>query len=181
MKREKQLLLDEIQDHMKRSSSFIITQYDKLTAVKANEFRREVAKVGGNFEVVRKRVFVKAASDIGIQFDVDDLKGHIGLVFSSTDPIEATKAIIKYSDDNDKVFTLAGGYVDGQTVNSEDMKKLAQLPGKDQMRAQLLGLFEAPMAQTLSVMDALLTSVMHCMDNRSEKEQGSEQQASSEA
>ena len=174
MKREKQLLLYEIQGQISRSSSFIVTQYEKLTANKASEFRREVAKAGASMEVVRKRVFVKAAQNAGIDFNVDGIKGHIALVFTSSDAIEATKAILKYSDDNDKVFTLAGGFVDGQTVNSEDMKKLAQLPGKDQMRSQLLGLFEAPMSQTLAVMEALLTSVMHCMDNRAEKEKEGE-------
>ncbi len=174
MKREKELLLDEIQGQITKSGSFIITQYEKLTANKANDFRRELQKIGGNFEVVRKRVFLKAAERAGLTFNLDEMKGHIGIVLSSNDPIEATKAIVKYSDANEKSLILAGGYVDGQAISSEDMKKLALLPGKDQMRAELLGLFEAPLAQTLSVMDALLTSVMHCMDNRAEKEKAPE-------
>ncbi len=170
MKREKELLLDEIQGQLTNSGSFIITQYEKLSANKANDFRRALQKIGGSFEVVRKRVFLKAAERAGIQFDLEDMKGHIGIVLPTQDPIEATKAVVSYSDQNEKLLTLAGGYVDGQAVSSEDMKKLALLPGKDQMRSELLGLFEAPLAQTLSVMDALLTSVLHCMDNRAEKE-----------
>jgi large subunit ribosomal protein L10 len=35
------------------------------------------------------------------------------------------------------------------------------------MRAQFLGLLEAVPAQTLGVMDALLTSVVYCLDNKS--------------
>ena len=45
-----------------------------------------------------------------------------------------------------------------------------KLPAKDEMRAQLLGLFEAPMSQTLSTMESLLTSVMHCLENKKDKD-----------
>ena len=43
---------------------------------------------------------------------------------------------------------------------------MSKLPSKDEMRAQFLGTLEAPMAQTLAVMDALLTSVVHCLNNK---------------
>lgn len=174
MKQEKELLLDEIQRQITGSGSFIITQYEKLTATKANEFRRELQKIGGSFEVVRKRVFLKAAERAGFRFGLDGMKGHIGIVLVSNDPIEAAKTILKYSDANEKSFSLTGGYVEGQIVSSQDMAQLASLPGKDQMRAELLGLLEAPLAQTLAVIDALLTSVLHCMDNRAGQETPSE-------
>ncbi len=171
MKQEKQYLLDEIKEQITQSNAFVITQYGKLTAVMANEFRRELQSAGGHFEVVRKRVFMKALEQAGLSFDLDGLTGHVGIVFAGSDPIEATKAIIRYSDKNDKILQLLGGHFDGQMVGSEDMQKIATLPGRDQMRSELLGLFEAPMAQTLSVMEALLCSVLHCMENKGAEEQ----------
>ena len=50
-----------------------------------------------------------------------------------------------------------------------DVESLSKLPGKDEMRAQLLAYLEAPMAQTLAVMDALLTSVVYCLENKSKQ------------
>ena len=61
MKHEKTLLLDEIRDQIQDTPSYLIAQYAKLSANKANDFRRQMAKIGVNFEVVRKRVLVKAA------------------------------------------------------------------------------------------------------------------------
>ncbi|MGR3951966.1 MAG: 50S ribosomal protein L10 [Chlamydia sp.] len=174
MKREKELLLDEIQGQIAKSGSFIITQYDKMTANSANAFRRELQKVGGSFEVVRKRVFLRAAARAGFVFSLKEMQGHIGIVLASADPIETTKTVLKYGSEEDVSFALLGGYVEGQIVSSQDMKKLALLPSKDQMRSEILGLFEAPMAQTLAVMDALLTSVLHCMNNRADKEEKTE-------
>jgi len=167
MKHEKQLLLDEIQGQIQKSPSYLIAQYAKLTANKANEFRRQMAKIGVDFEVVRKRVLIKAAHEAGITLVVDDLPGHIGLLMPKNDPVEATKAVLQYSDSNDGCFTLLGGRVEGLHVSATDMKRLSQLPSKPEMRAQFLGLLEAPLAQTLAVMDALLSSVVYCLDNKS--------------
>ena len=170
MKHEKQLLLDEIQGQIQQSPSYLIAQYAKLSANKANEFRRQMAKIGVDFEVVRKRVLVKAAAQAGIPLDVKSLPGHIGLIVPKNDPVEATKAVLQYSSGNENCFQLLGGRVEGLHVGKEDMKRLSELPTKPEMRAQFLGLLEAPLAQTLAVMDALLSSVVYCLDNKSKEQ-----------
>lgn len=174
MKQEKQLLLDEIKDQIAGSRSFVITEYQKLSAAKACEFRREMAKLGANFEVVRKRLFLKAAQTADIIIDANTISGHIGIVFLQNDPIEAAKAILRYSNDNEKVFVLKGARVEGKLINDAEVAELSTLPGKEQMRAQFLGLLEAPMAQTLSVIEQILSSVVYCLDNKAAEEKSTE-------
>ena len=172
MKHEKQLLLDEITNQISSAPSFIIAKYAKLSANKTNTFRREMSKIGGNFEVVKKRVFLKALEKVGVKLNLDSLPGHIGIIFSSADPIETTKTIIKFSNDNDKSLMLLGARVEGQFIGSQDVDRLSKLPSKDAMRAQLLGLFEAPMAQTLATIEALLSTVVYCLDNKAHEQGG---------
>jgi large subunit ribosomal protein L10 len=171
MRAEKQLLLDEIKSKLEKSNSFILTKYTSLKANAAHNLRSRLTNAGGDYEVVRKRVFIKAAESVGIILDVKDLEGHIGVVFSNKDPIEATKAVFQFGKENDKTIQVIGARLDGKLYKAADVEKLSQLPGKDEMRAQLLGLFEAPMAQTLAVMEALLSSVVYCLDNKSKQEQ----------
>ncbi|MDR3625107.1 MAG: 50S ribosomal protein L10 [Chlamydiales bacterium] len=169
MRAEKQLLLDEIKGKINKSNSFILTKYTSLKANSSCSFRNELAKVGAELEVVRKRVFVKAAGSLGILLDVKDLEGHIGVIFSESDPIEATKVAMQYGQSNEKAIQVIGARLDGRLYHAADVEKLSKLPGKDEMRAELLGLFEAPMAQTLAVMEALLSSVIYCLDNKSQQ------------
>jgi large subunit ribosomal protein L10 len=169
MKQEKQFLLDAITFEMGKTPSFLIAQYTALEANKISDFRSQMRKVGGNFEVVKKRIFLKALKEKGLQMKLDQLPGHIGLIFASTDPIETTKAVVKFSGDNQQAVTLVGASLDGVLIDSKDVERLSKLPSKDQMRSQLLGLFEAPMAQTLSVIEALLASVPCCLDNKANK------------
>lgn len=171
MRQEKQLLLDEVKGQINQFGSFVVMRYLNLPANKANLFRREVAKLGGNVEVMRKRVLIKAAEAAGVKLDLADLPGHIGLVYAGKDPIEITKLVFKFGQDNDKNIEVVGGRFEGQIYKAADVEKLSKLPGKNEMRAQLLGTLEAPMAQTLAVMDALLTSVVHCLNNKCEQKQ----------
>lgn len=168
---EKQYLLNEIKDQIKKCGTFVVMRYTGLSANKANELRRGVAKFGGHVEVMRKRVLIKAAEEAGITLNLDMLPGHIGLVYASHDPVEMTKFVFKFRQDNDNVVDVVGGRFEGQLFGAEDVEKLSKLPGKDEMRAQLLGTFEAPMAQTLAVMDALIASVVYCLDNKCQLEQ----------
>lgn len=171
MRQDKQLLLNEIKGQIDHYGSFVVMRYQGLTANKANSFRKEVGKLGGNVEVMRKRVLIKAAEAAGVTLDVKQLPGHIGLVYAIKDPLEMTKFVIQFSQDNNQALEVVGGRIDGQLYNAADVNTLSKLPGKNEMRAQLLSVFEAPMSQTLAVMDALLSSVVYCLDNKSQSGQ----------
>ena len=170
MRAEKELLKQEIKDKINNFDAFLIMQYFGLTANVANELRREIGKTGGDIEVVRKGVFLKAADDVGIAIDLASLPGHVGVVFLGEDPIESTKTLFKFSQEREKVIQVLGGRFDGKMVTGADVERLSTLPGKDGMRAQLLGLFEAPLSQTLAVFEALLASVPYCLDNKAKEE-----------
>ncbi|MCB1134722.1 MAG: 50S ribosomal protein L10 [Chlamydiia bacterium] len=166
MRQEKQLLLDELKDKISDSGSFVFTRYEKLSANQANDFRGILAKVGGELEVVRKRVLIKAALAAGVELDLKMLEGHVGVVFSGDDAVVTAKTIIDFSKDSNDSLKILGGFFDGKLCDAQQVDTLSKLPGKDEMRAQFLGLLEAPMAQTLAVMEALLCSVPYCLDNK---------------
>jgi large subunit ribosomal protein L10 len=173
MRQEKELLKDEIKEKIERFKSFVIMQYSKLSANAANEFRREVGKLGGDVGIIRKRVLLKAVQDAGIDIDPSIFEGHIGLVFlAEEDPLEITKYVFKFSKEREKVIGVLGGRFDGQLYSGEDVERLSKLPSRDGMRAELLSVLEAPLSQTLAVMEALLTCIPFCLENKAKQERG---------
>lgn len=167
MRKEKQFLLDEVQDKIGASTAFLITRYGKIRPNTAADFRNSLAEKNSEMEVVKKRVFLKACEKAGIDgVTVEMLNGSIALVLSHEDAITTTKEVFEFQKNNQEEFEVLGGFVDGKLYGSADMKRLSTLPGKEEMRSQLLGLFEAPMSQTLATMEALLTSVIHCLNNK---------------
>lgn len=172
MRKEKQYLLDEMKTELSKYSSFVIISYTNLDANKLSAFRRDVRKMKGGVEFVKKRVLVKAAESLGHNFDVDSLPGHIGLVFADQEPLEMTKFVFKFRRENEKSIKVVGALLDGAIMDGNQAEELSKLPSKDEMRAQLLATLEAPMSQTLAVMEALISSVVYCLDNKVKLDEG---------
>lgn len=166
MRPEKQLLLNEIKDKIAGSKAIVIASYKRLEPNAASMFRTNLAKTGGGLEVVKKRVLIKAAQDAGVALDPALLQGHIAVVFANEDPVQTTKAVFQFRKENEEVLEVLGGRFEGAICSAQDVEQISKLPSKDEMRAQFLGTLEAPLSQTLSVIEALLTSVMHCLENK---------------
>jgi large subunit ribosomal protein L10 len=79
--------------------------------------------------------------------------------------------VTKYSEANEKCLQLLAARFEGHMISQEEVEALSRIPSKDQLRAQFLGLLEAPMSQTLGVIDALLSSLVCCVDNKVKKDQ----------
>ncbi len=166
MREEKQLLLDEIKEKIEDSAGFVALHYKQFTASRARTFRDQIVGMGGEFEVVRKRVFVKAAADLGIPFNVKLLTGHVGVIFAREDATTLIKGVVKYGEENNNAVTVLGGHIDGALCSAEDVQAIAKLPTINEMRAQFLGLLEAPMAQNAQVIHAVLASVLYCLEEK---------------
>jgi large subunit ribosomal protein L10 len=175
VRQEKRLLLEEVKEKIEGSDSFVVIRHHGLKAEKAEELRAAVDNVDADFEVVRKRVFIKAAEAAGVDgFNRDILQGSIGIVFAAGDPVTTAKTVVDFGKDAGEMLEVVGGRVDGKNISSADVKRLSEMPSKDQLRAQFCGVLQAPQAQTLGVMHSLLTSVIYAVDNKRKKDSGEE-------
>lgn len=169
MRAEKQLLLDEIKEKIEESKGFIVANY-KLTSTHARDFRQQVEQAAGEFEVVRKKVFLKALEKCGITFSAE-LEGHIGVVFVKGEITAVAKSVVQFGANHDKTIQVLGGQIEGRYSAASDIIEISNLPSLDVLRAQFLGLLEAPMVGMVSTIDALLTSVLYCLEEKSTQEE----------
>jgi large subunit ribosomal protein L10 len=176
MRSDKHFLLDEVTEFIEKFDAFFVMRYTGLKANLANDFRREVLKRGGDVHMMRKRLLLKATESVGINLEGVPLDGHIGIIFASEDPVAMSKALIQFGKENNEAVQLVGGHVEKQVFDARGVVQFAALPSKPEMQAQLLGTFEAPLSQTLAVFEALVTSVVYCLDNKV-KQQSEEQSA----
>ena len=167
MREEKQLLLDEVKEKFEECEGFVVARYEGLGAVKAREFRGHIAEVNGEFEVVRKRIFIKAAKAAGLELNGRDYEGHIGIIFAKEDPLRVLKTVVKYGEES---IRLLGGRIEGEFVSAEEVVAMAKLPPLEELRAQVLGLIQNVMGGVISVLQAPMTGVMHCLEAKAKKD-----------
>ncbi len=171
MRKEKQFLLDEIKEKLDQSSSFVLMSYQGMDPNLTADFRSSVIQTGGLLSVVKKRVFLKAAAEAGIAIDKEMLKGHIGIVYSGDDVAATTKAVYTFKKANDELLDVLGGLFEGKICSPKDLKEISELPSMEEMRAQFVGVLEAPLSGLVSIMEAVQSGVVSCMDQKVQKEE----------
>lgn len=168
MREEKKLLLQEAKDDIKNSQGFIVTRYKSMTAQHSWDLSKSLKKSQSRFKVLKKRIFQKAAKEMGWEYKEEDLEGHIGVVVFQENGLEAIKALMNFKEDNEGLIDIIDGQMEQNRYSASEIQELSKLPDKNGMRAQILGLLESPGANIVGIILNILTSVPHCLENKKE-------------
>jgi len=135
------------------SGAVVVTHYLGLTVAEMTELRNRLRKENAQFKVVKNTLAQKALD--GVAGDAGDalFVGPVGIAFGP-DPVSAAKVVTQYAKENDKLSVVGG--ILGQTtvLDQTAVKSLATLPSLDQIRAQLIGLIQAPATKVAGVLQA---------------------------
>ncbi|OGN60608.1 MAG: 50S ribosomal protein L10 [Chlamydiae bacterium RIFCSPHIGHO2_12_FULL_27_8] len=170
MRHEKTYLLDEIKEKIESSKAMLIAKYDSLAPGTVWGLRDNLRKNSSELEVVKKRVFLKALALCGYKYNIDDFDGNIAVVFIKDDAMTSTKIVFQFGEQSEKLTVIAGE-IDGESYSKDGMKMLSTLPSKDELRSQFIGLLEAPMVQTVSLLDNVISSLVTALEEKRKLEE----------
>lgn len=163
MRAEKTQMVQEIKGLVDAKPFFLIT-YKGLTAADFSTFRTALAGLGAQCHVVRNTLLKKAASNLGIAaLDGVTLAGDTALV-SGDDAVGIAKAIRDFAKTKKDVVKVKLGVVEGQLLNESDANAMADLPSKEVLQAQLLGLLQAPAGQLVRVLNAKVSTIVYVLN-----------------
>ena len=178
MRAEKKQMVEEIAGLMK-DRAVVLMSYQGLKANAFNAFRAKVAgeQVNGKCQVVQNTLIKKAAGFLGYSGLADaDLNGDTAMV-SGPDAVALVKAVKEFAADKENAkdhVKVKMAFVEGQLLNAADALELANLPTKEVLLAQLLGLIQAPASGIARAINAKVASVLYLLDayrSKLEKEQ----------
>ena len=166
---QKDAAIAELAEKFRSSSAAVITEYRGLTVAQLGELR---SKLRGNatYSVVKNTLTERAAKEAGVESAFEgQLVGPNAIAFVEGDPVEAAKGLRDFAKDN-PLLVIKGGILDGNPLTPEEIDKLARLESREVLLGKLAGamkaqltqaayLFNAPLAQTARVVDALRAKV----------------------
>ena len=135
------------------STSAIIGTFKALTADKDFDLRKTVREAGGHYHVVKNKLAARASEGTKIEAALKGLKGVSSVAYTSGDPVALAKALSTWVKDNSE-FTFKLGIVDGKVISIEEIKELANLPGKEELFSKLLFLIQSPAQRLATVINA---------------------------
>lgn len=142
-KARKNEVLATYSEWLKKSEAVILVEYTGVTMKNMDNIRAKIREAGGEFHVLKNTLARRAFADNGMDFPQDYLINSTAVSFAFTDPASTAKAL---SDATKGIefIKVKGGFMDGQVLNADQVKALANMPPLPVVRAQLLGVLQAP-------------------------------------
>ncbi len=142
-KQQKQEVLATYQDWFKRSQAVILVEYTGAAMKDMDAIRAKVRESGGEFHVVKNTLVRRVLKDQGLEAPEEFLLRSTAISFAFADPAATAKALSDATKTMNFV-TVKGGFMAGQRLGAAQVKALAELPPLPVVRAQLLGVLQAP-------------------------------------
>jgi large subunit ribosomal protein L10 len=153
MKREeKEKLVTELSEKLNSAQSLYYTDFTGLNVKRMTELRRRLKKAGVEYVVIKNTLALRAVNESGLVSDT--LKGPTGLVVAK-DPVSAAKVLSDFAKENEDRPTVKGGLLSGKKIDNAQLKRLASLPSREQMLADLGAGMQSPMAAFVGAINGL--------------------------
>ena len=145
--------IGELKSILSDSGAVVVTHYMGLTVAEMTDLRGRLRAEGASLQVVKNTLVQKALDGVAGEAGDALFKGPVAIAYGP-DPVSAAKVVTQYAKDNEK-FSVVGGLLGQTTVlDVKAVSALATLPSLDQIRAQLIGLLNAPATKVAGVLQA---------------------------
>ncbi len=150
---EKETQIGEIAKTFATASSVYLVNLSGLTVPQVTDLRRRIKASKGSCRVIKNRLAIRGARGTLAEKLEPHFHGPVGIVTHPTEPVTLAKILNDFAKDH-PVFAIGTAVVSGGLMAGEDVKKLASLPGLNELRGMLLGLIAAPASRLVRVLAA---------------------------
>ena len=152
---EKQAVVAGLVDTLKAASSGVLVDYKGITVSEDTALRHELRENGVEYAVVKNTLLRRALDDVELGALDEVLSGTTSMAVSKDDPIAPMRIVNKYAKQMGDRFNIKAGFMDGKVLPLDDVFALAELPSKDALLGQVLGMMLAPITSLAIVIKAI--------------------------
>jgi large subunit ribosomal protein L10 len=169
MRPEKASIVSELSEALKRSPFVLVTDYRGMKVTDFSELRNRLAPAGAEVHVVKNNFLKLAMADSGFPEVGDQFAGQTAVVTGEADVAPVAK-IFKIFTTEFKLAALRVGFVDRAVLSTAELETLAELPAREILQAQLLGLLLSPAAGLVRLFNEPASALARLLNAKAEKE-----------
>ena len=149
---DKVALVGEISNLFAGADAVLLTEYRGLTVKRLGELRAALRPAGAQFRVFKNTLVRIAAHRNGLDAD-SMLVGPTAIAFVKGDAVEVAKILRDFAKTNQNLI-VKGGVLGTKMLTAAQVSSLADMPPRQQVLAEIAGLFAAPLSQFASLLGA---------------------------
>lgn len=167
---EKAQEITSLSEKFGRSKAAFLVDYKGMDVESVTKLRKTLKPIQAEMKVVRNTLAIRALNDHpSIKPALENkFVGTTAVVFVYEDPSASAKALTAFGKDVE-AFQLKSGVMDGAALDANGITYLATLPGKNELRAQMLGVLAAPMTKFLGTLQAVPGGFVRVLNAQKEK------------
>jgi large subunit ribosomal protein L10 len=170
MKRsDKEQLVVELKEKLQGATALYYTDFTGLNVKRMTELRRRLRKANVEYVVIKNTLALRAVNESGLVGE--RLRGPTGLVVTR-DPVGAAKVLTDFAKENDQRPAVKGGLFDGASIDAAQVKKLASMPSREQMLADLGAGLMSPMAGFVGALSGVLYMFVGALEGLRQQREG---------
>jgi large subunit ribosomal protein L10 len=169
MRPEKASIVSDLAEKLNRSPFVLVTDYQRMKVDQFGDLRNRLAPAGAEVRVVKNSFLKRAMIDSGLPDVADKLSGQTAIVMGQKDVAPVAK-ILKTFAAEFKVATLKIGVIDKSVLSAREIEALADLPSREVLLAQLLGLLMSPATKLVRLLNEPGASLARLLNAKAQKE-----------
>ena len=150
---EKEAVIKDVTGLAAKAQTLVLAEYRGIAVADLTRLRTAARSNGVDLSVLKNTLARRAVAGSGFAVASDMMTGPLIYGFSQ-DAVAAAKVVADFAKTNDKLV-IRGGAFGGKALDANAVKQLANIPSKEVLLAQLLGLMQAPISRTARVLAAL--------------------------
>jgi large subunit ribosomal protein L10 len=167
---EKATIVADLSTKLNQSPFLILTEYTGMNVLLFSELRSRLAGAGAQCRVVKNTFLRRAAAEVGYPDLAQNLSGQTAIVTGESDVCAAAKILKRFSAEFHKP-SVKVGVLDKAIISKEQIRELADLPAKDVLQSQLLGVLKSPLQKLVTLLNEPAASLARLLKARLEQEQ----------
>lgn len=175
-KARKDELVAQYIDLLNNSRAVFITEYTGLNVKDINQLRLEVRKAEGAFHVTKNTLLRHALKEANRPVPEELLLGQVATGFALNEAPTLAKTLTDFAKDQENLV-IKGAILGDEILTADQVKNLASLPSRDELRAQIIGLISAPAQNVASVIAGGVRQVVNVLDAYAKKDGEGETEA----
>jgi large subunit ribosomal protein L10 len=152
MRPEKASIVADLKEKLSRSPFVLVADYQRMNVNHFADLRNRLAGSGAEVHVVKNSFLRRAISESGLPDVTGELKGQTAIVTGDKDAAPVAKALKSFAAEF-KLATVKIGIVDKSVLSTEQVDHLAELPPREVLLAQLLGLLLSPATKLVRLLN----------------------------
>lgn len=168
----KQAVVDDLAAKLGSADAFFLTDFTGLSVKGMTELRARLRDAGVEYVVVKNTLARRALDGLDLPDIADFFTGPTGLVIGRQGGLEAAKILDEFAKTHEDRPRVKAGLVERKAIGPAEVSRLAKLPPREQLLAELLGAIQAPLAQFAFIVQAPIYEFAGLLDAlRAEREQ----------